>query len=239
MLKKEIKFKVKTYETQQTGELHVHSLMQYLQELASSHAETLGWGYKHLKKKNCFWVLVNLKIIINRLPAWKDEVLIQTWPSGHDRLKAYREFQGFDNGNNELFRAGSEWMILDHKNGRPLNLKDVDFGVTGKSERIIDNLKRLKPSENYSKAGSIIVPYSSIDVNGHVNNTEFIKWGNDLLRKEKLLSNEIDSIQITFLSEIFENEELELFVNKKDSLILLLGRRRSDQKNIFLMEIGY
>lgn len=239
MLKKETSFRVKTYETQQNGDMHIHSLMQYLQELASSHAERLGWGYEHLKQKNCFWVLVNFKIVFKRFPTWKDEVLIQTWPSGHDRLKAYREFRGLDKNNNEHFRAGSEWMILDHKDGRPLNLKDVNFGVSGSSERMIDNLKRLKPSENYSKIGEVLVPFSSIDVNGHVNNTEYIRWGIDILKKEKMLENKVNSIQITFLSEIFENEDLEFYVSKTDSLIMLMGKRKFDQKNIFLMEIGY
>ena len=157
MKKFERQFTVETYQTQATGDIHIHTLMQYLQESASEHAHELGFGYDDLKKMDCYWVLVNFKIIINSLPKWREKFLIQTWPSGHDRLKAYREFMGLDSEENILFSASSDWMIIDIKEGRPKNLNEVDLNLTYDTDRVIDGLKRLKPDKDYIESMTPLV----------------------------------------------------------------------------------
>ena len=238
MKKFERQFTVETYQTQATGDIHIHTLMQYLQESASEHAHELGFGYDDLKKMDCYWVLVNFKIIINSLPKWREKFLIQTWPSGHDRLKAYREFMGLDSEKEELFKASSDWMIIDIKEGRPKNLNEVSLDLIYEADRIIGNLKRLKPDKDYKESGSMKIPYSAVDINGHVNNTEYIRWGIDMLKTNGHDVSEIKSVHISFLSEIFEKEEMDLFVNedKSAAVFSVLGKRKNDEKNIFILE---
>jgi len=237
---REYKFTVKTYECQADGNIKIFSLMRHLQEAAAAHAEQLGLGYDSLNKINSYWVLSNLRIEITKLPKWNEEVTIRTWPSGYTRLIATREFVGKDQCDCELFRAGSEWMVLDKNNNRPKNLFHLDLCVPKAGAKAISaKLKRLEPQNGYIEVERVRVPYSSIDLNGHVNNTEYVRWGIDALRRIFEFKKNIHFIQVTYLSEVFERDELELLVSSGMSgHFYVLGRKSAGESNVYLMEIG-
>ncbi|MHC4309265.1 MAG: acyl-[acyl-carrier-protein] thioesterase, partial [Planctomycetota bacterium] len=136
-----------------------------------------------LNEINGYWVLSNIRIEINLLPKWNDEVTIRTWPSGITRLIATREFVGKTQDGRELFRASSEWMILNKDTNRPKNLSVLNMNSLAVGPKVIEKeIERLKPIDDYTQVGQVPVPYSSIDLNGHVNNTEYVRWGLDALR---------------------------------------------------------
>jgi acyl-ACP thioesterase len=215
---REDKFKVGTFECQVDGNIKIVSLMHHLQEVAAGHAEELGLGFDRLNQINGYWVLSNLRIEIARLPKWNEEVTIKTWPSGYTRTVATREFVGKDQSGCELFRAGSEWMVMNKETNR---------------------LKNLEPHSGYSEAGRVYVPYSSIDLNGHVNNTEYVRWGIDALRRAFKFKGNIRSVQATYLSEVFEGDELDLSVSSDaGGRFYVLGRKSGKETNVFVMEVS-
>jgi acyl-ACP thioesterase len=237
---REEKFTVKSYECRPDGNIKTACLMQYLQEAAALHAEQLGFGVDTLDKINSYWVLSNLRIEINRLPKWNDEITVKTWPSGYNRVIATREFVVKDQNDCELFRVGSQWMILDKQKSRPKNLFRLDLSLPKTGEKALsEKLVRLQPQDDYSQVDQISVPYSSIDLNGHVNNTEYIRWGIDALRKAFKFEGNIRSMQATYLSEVFEADELDLLLSQsKNGYFHVLARRAGENSNVYVMEIG-
>ncbi len=233
-------FTVKSYHCQVDGSLKIVSLMRYLQEAASAHAQELGFGSDRLSEIDSYWVLSNVRIEIAKLPKWNDEVTIRTWPSGHSRVVATREFVGSDRQGDELFRAGSEWMILNRKTGRLRNLRKLDLPLSGSEEKVLSGeLDRLEPRDDYSLAESIRVRYSSIDLNGHVNNTEYVRWGIDAIRGVFEFTKPVGCVQITYLCEAFENDTIDLSVSSnEDGCFCLMGKRPSDGSTVYLMEIA-
>jgi len=240
MKAREEKFTVKTYECRPDGNIKMTSLMQCLQETAAQHAEQLGFGFGRLNKINSYWVLSNIRIEIDRLPKWNDEVNVKTWPSGYNRVIATREFVGRDQNGCELFRAGSQWMILDKSSSRPKNLFHLDLNLpkTG-AKALSGKLVRLEPQDDYNRTDRISVPYSSIDLNGHVNNTEYVRWCIDALRKAFKFAGEIRSMHATYLSEVFEADELDLLLShSSNEHFHVLAKRSDGLNNVYVMEIG-
>ncbi|MCP4255904.1 MAG: hypothetical protein GY774_00080 [Planctomycetes bacterium] len=237
---REEKFTVKTYDCQPDGNIKLASLMQYLQEVAAQHAEQLGFGVDSLNKINSYWVLSNLRIEISRLPKWNDEIIIKTWPSGYTRLIATREFVVKDQNDCELFRAGSQWMMLDKDSSRPKNLFRLDLNLPKTGRKALSGeLERLEPQDNYSEVDRISVPYSSIDLNGHVNNTEYVRWGIDALRKVFKFEGNIRSMHASYLSEVFEVDELDLRLSRStNGYFYVLAKKTDGQNNVYVMEIG-
>ena len=211
---KEEKFRIRTYECGVDGSIKIFSLMQYLQEIAALHAGQLGLGFDSLSEMNGYWVLSNIRIEISRLPGREDEITLRTWPSGYSRTIATREFVGKDQNGSELFRAGSEWMVLNKETNRLKNLFKLDLNLpkTG-TKALPDEVKRLEPDGDYREVDVVRVPNSSIDLNGHVNNTEYVRWGIDALRRTFKINNNIHRVQATYLSEVFEGDELDLLVS--------------------------
>ena len=235
---REDKFIVRTYECQSNGNIKICALMQYLQEIASVHADELGFGNTWLNEINGYWVLSNIRVEINLLPKWNDEVIIRTWPSGNTRLIATREFVGKEGEGRELFRASSEWTILNKDTNRPKNLSGLNMNSLAVGPKVIEKeIERLKPIDNYTQAEQVSVPYSSIDLNGHVNNTEYVRWGIDAIRAKFQFEGDIRSLQVTYLAEVFMDDKLDLLVlTGSNRLFYVLGRKSDEANNVFLME---
>ncbi|TKJ36502.1 MAG: hypothetical protein CEE38_11865 [Planctomycetes bacterium B3_Pla] len=237
---REEKFRVRTFECQVDRNIKMFSLMQHLQGVAAAHAEELGFGFDRLSELNGYWVLSNLRMEISRLANRNDEVTIRTWPSGYTRTVATREFVGKDQSGGELFRAGSEWMILNKQTNRLKNLFRLDLGLPRTGQKALPGkLSRLEPHGDYREVDRIRVPYSSIDLNGHVNNTEYVRWGIDALRRVFEFTGGIRSMQATYLSEVFEGDELELSVSSaSNGRFSVLGRKSGTETDVFLMEVS-
>ncbi len=230
---KEKKFRIRTYECGVHGRIKIFSLMQYLQEIAALHAGQLGLGFDKLSEMGGYWVLSNIRMEISRLPGRDDEITLRTWPSGYTRTIATREFVGKDQNDSELFRAGSEWMVLnkqtnrlknlslcrghparDSRAGRPRHLFRLDLNLPKTGIKALpEELNRLEPNGDYREVDVVRVPHSSIDLNGHVNNTEYVRWGIDALSRVFKLNENIRCVQATYLSEVFEGDKLDLLVS--------------------------
>jgi acyl-ACP thioesterase len=232
---------VRTFDCRADGKIRIASLMQYLQEEAALHAEQLGVGFERLIEKNGYWVLSNFRMEITRLPVWGERITVRTWPSGYNRVIASREFVVEDRNNHELIKAGSEWMILDRQKSRPKNLFRLDLGLPETGEKTLSvQPDRLKRSEGYQKADCIRVPYSSIDLNGHVNNTEYVRWGFDALRRAFKVEGDIHCMQVSYLAEVFEGDELDMLISSdSDGHFHILGSRSGTETDVYMMEVSY
>ena len=237
---KEEKFTVQACQCYSGGYMKISSLMQSMQEIASVHVEQLGFGYGDLDKKSVYWALSNIRVDFSEMPKWNEEIILKTWPSGCSRLIATREFVGTGQNNRNFFKAGSQWMILSKDSHRPKDFLRSNLGLPVGGEKILsDKMKRLESHKNYNQAGQMYVPNSSIDLNGHVNYTEYIRWGFDILKKACQVSDKISSLQATYLSEVFEGDELELLVvSDKNVSHCVLIRRPNTLDTVFLMEIS-
>lgn len=242
MQSREDRFTVKTYECRTDGQIKLNALMQYMQEAAARHAEQLGFGFADLNARDCFWVLVNLRLEVNRTPKWGECITIRTWPSGSTRLIASREFIG-EGAQGESFRATSDWMILDRKSGRPRNLSRLDLDLPPAGPKALPGeSNRLQPVEDYEKACSLRVPFSALDFNGHVNNTEYVRWALDGVYRKFSKLPEIRALQVTYLAEVFEGDEVEVLVSTDaDEAIHTLARRlgSTPETDVFLMKASY
>lgn len=86
MNKREENFKIRTYDVDYKNDIKISSLLNYMQECASNHANELTFGYEYLNNKGLFWVLSRLKLNIYRYPEVNEELKITTWPKGTDKL---------------------------------------------------------------------------------------------------------------------------------------------------------
>ena len=239
MLEKKTVFTVATFHCDSRGRMQPHALMHQVQEIASRHAEELGVGYDWMERNGYYWVLVNFRMEFLSIPRYSDTVMIRTWPSGLDLLRAFRDFKGTDLSGNALFRATSDWMVIDSKRMRPVMIKDLDLDFEYAEERLIRDPERLLPAGDFRDTCKIDVPYSSIDMNGHVNNTEYVRWGVDAMRKVVGEDPNIKDLQITFLAEVFKGDELVVQTHGSgDGPVRIRGKRTRDKKDVFVMDIS-
>jgi medium-chain acyl-[acyl-carrier-protein] hydrolase len=236
---REDQFTVKVFDCRPDGRMKLHALMQYLQESAACHAEQIGVGFADMNDRHCFWVLSNLRLEMVRGPRWMDRFTVRTWPSGYTRLVAAREFVGMADDGSELFHAGSEWMVLDKQTGRPQNLTRLNLGLPQNGPKVLASpLVRVKPAQRYVPAYTLRVPFSALDFNQHVNNTEYVRWALDALRANPETSLDVRAIHVTYLAEAFEGEEIEILTSAEDGGRVRLLERRCGGPDVCLVEVS-
>jgi acyl-ACP thioesterase len=71
-----------------------------------------------------------------------------------------------------------------------------------------------------------------------VNNTEYVRWGVDALRRAYGLEGEIRLLQATYLSEVFEGDEVDIGVSSDgEGKLHVLGSKPDEDGGVYLMEV--
>jgi acyl-ACP thioesterase len=133
-------------------------------------------------------------------------------------------------------------MILDKETSKPKNLTKLHLSLPKDEQKALSKkMKRLTSKTGYDFVERLRTPYSAIDLNEHVNNTEYVKWAIDAAKRKFPLNSDLKSVQATYVSEVFEADEIDVFVidDSLNSTLNLLIRKSQQDIDVFLMEICY
>jgi medium-chain acyl-[acyl-carrier-protein] hydrolase len=198
------RFTVHTYEVDAFGQLAVPALTGFLAETAGHHATALGVGLDVLMARGLTWVLVRQRIEILRAPRLHEELEVETWPSGVDRLAALRDFRVRAADGSELARAVSQWYVLDLATRRPrppLSVLDAArFQIeVPRATAFTDG--KLAPLERWEREKRFHIRYADIDQNLHVNNGSYLAWAIEAMPREVWQSSRVSSLEVQYRAE--------------------------------------
>jgi acyl-ACP thioesterase len=230
--------KPRTYECDLRGRLRLHYLLKHFQEAASEHADKMGLGMKWVIANRYSWVLVNMRLNISSMPGWNKDTTLYTFPSGYDEMKAYREFILQGPEKEVLVKGTSAWMVIDMKKKLPLPTRELKFNFPQKGKRHFVELERNFPLSDLEYVDSFKVSDSSIDLNGHVNNTEYVRWAVDSLDNEGIQMKNISDVSMSYISQVFKGEELEIYIGRNDRYHQVTMKDRDREKPAFTMSIS-
>lgn len=182
-------FRIRQFEIDTDGFGLITAIANYLQEAAGAHADSLGWSMQSLLDRNMGWILHRFTIDIRRYPKAGEEIQIVTWPSGADRLFAYRDFELFDMDGNMILSARTAWLILDIARRRPIPTPPDVVEIGAQSDRGADiqiDTKLPKPDGDPVRMIPITVRRSDLDINRHVNNVRYLEWAMETLYEDDL-----------------------------------------------------
>ena len=107
------RFAVPFHEPGPDGKIGIVPLANYLQQAAGEHAEQLGIGAADLAQRDLYWVLTRQFIRIARLPAAREEIIVNTWPSRRPRQLFFRDFRVTDPNGELVATATSAWALIE------------------------------------------------------------------------------------------------------------------------------
>lgn len=175
------KFTISDMEVDRYGRMKLSSLLYYAQEAAGKHSALLGADYDSLAQKRLFWAVSRHRVQISRLPVLGETITVETWPMPTSRVAYPRSLVAYDAQGNEVFRSISLWVLMDSEN-RVMVLPgksgvEVKGTLTG-SELALPHSLVPKDMPNTVQR---TVTYTCLDRNGHMNNTRYLDWVDDLL----------------------------------------------------------
>lgn len=221
-------FKIHTYDADFNNKVKISSIFNYMQESATNHADHLRVGHKDLLEKDLFWVLSRVKIEISNFPNQGEEIRLETWPKGIDKLFALRDFYIYNSENKVIGRATTAWLMVDTKRMRPQRPKFfVERIPSFKNEHaLLEVPGKILEAEEKIFISDKKVKYTDIDINRHMNNVKYIELIIDSFPQDIFKKSRIESMQVNFLSEAKFGDKIKVFngnrgyKNSKDSFYL-------------------
>ncbi|MFD1770603.1 acyl-[acyl-carrier-protein] thioesterase [Sphingobacterium suaedae] len=218
------------------GHLKYSELSNLLQLTASNHAELLGFGYREMSKNFQSWVLSRVRIEIERLPRFLEEITVQTWVQDFFGNRSIRNFDVYAE-DKKIIGASSFWAVFNIKDRKSENLAiSIDPRVilsektaTKEPFRRIDIHHPLESTFTYTPK------LSDLDIVNHVNNVKYTDWCLDALPPEIVLKEHFKAIDINYLKELKLGQTVALQYQQSDTEISFAISR--DNRPIFLMHV--
>ena len=211
-------FRVRSYECGADGRATLPTVCNFLQEAASLHAASLGFGKGDFAAagENISWVLTRMAVKMNRYPKWEDEVTVETFPRGGRKIVAWRDFEVKDAKGETLGVASSEWMIIDLATRKIHAIPEKVFAANDPANVPVLGLEpfakfRFPDSERGVPPRHFTAMKSQIDLNGHVNNVHYISW-----MLEPCESRCPAAMEVVFRSETLAGDEVRVEIAAAD-----------------------
>ena len=215
-------------------------VFDYLQDAAGRHADLLGVGLKQLRKSDLSWVLSRIRIQMDAFPEYGDTIKITTWPSGFDRLFAYRQFEITSAETGKCFGvAGSAWLTLNPENFRPVSPQKYLTGLPqweydGEVFFQGETLGKITSPENMGGNMPHRVSSAMVDYNRHLNNAYYAMFTEDWLGVKTDSLIRMKEIQLNFNGSTALGEKLICSGNlDQEGNFYVEGIRGNDGKNSF------
>ena len=215
--------------------LRPSQLFELMQEAATDHSELLGAGIAEIRKKDLMWVLARQHVEIERMPAYGEEILIETWPVKTVHSLYPRYYRILDREGSPIIQSSSIWILADLR-GRTLVPSSVSgFEFPFENRGIEIPLPSPPRSFFVDQHISFTVPFSYVDLNGHMNNTRYFDLA-DNLSPAALAGCDPTKITVEYSAEMLLNREYELLYGQTENRFYL---KTGGDKPLFRIVIDY
>lgn len=204
-------FTVNSHDTDKNGNLYPSVALRYLHEAANLQFEyshpTLD-ELRYVEKKA--FLLSRASMELTR-PIHKFEtVTAETWSGGGKAASFYRCGELKVNGE-VVGKLVSLWALLDLESGKLCRVKDTDLGIEALEEFPLAIPTHLRFSKElvFTEVGKRRIYNSDIDLNGHMNNTNYPDMFCDFIPNIENLT--VTSFSVGYIHEAKLGEELTVY----------------------------
>ena len=198
-------------------------LMRWIQEISIAHTEALGAGRAKTLDKGALWVICRVRLEVERLPRYDENVTLASWPGDTLRVLFPRYYEMSDEHGNALAKASAVWLLMDAKKRKMVFPEDYDVVVPGtKTGREIPLSFGVSLGEQTNQK-RFRVAYSQVDINGHMNNAKYLDCMEDVLGKDFLAEHTLKTLELEFKSEIKYGASVRLAYTLDENKLTMIG----------------
>ena len=200
--------------------------LELMQEASIAHTEQLHMGRSVTLDKGLLWVVVQQRFEISRMPEYDEEVRIETWPGKtlHVLFPRYYRFLAADG--QVLAKGSAMWMLAEQESRKMVfpaaHGIEVEETITGNECGLPETLHM----PHRGRERIFTVPFSSCDLNGHMNNTKYLDLCEDLADME-LLRHPLRMIETEYLSEVRCGDTVKVFPEKENNVLSVFGEKKN------------
>ena len=215
--------------------LRTSRLFELMQEASIRHTEELGMGRAMTLDRGLLWMVTLQRAEIVRMPEYDELITLESWPGATMHLLFPRYYRVLDEAGSPLLSASALWALVDQETRRMI-FPDR-YGVVVEGE--VTGNEIALPSPPRRAAGEEIarfkVPFSYVDLNGHMNNTRYFDLAEDLI-PAAAEGRSLREIAVEYATEVRLGEEICVTCGVDGGSYSLSG---DTEKKIFRMLMRY
>ncbi|MBR2582589.1 MAG: hypothetical protein IKD61_04285 [Oscillospiraceae bacterium] len=210
-------------------------LFELLQEAATDHSELLSAGVDVIRRQNLMWVLARQNVEIVRIPHYGEKVVVETWPGKTVHSLYPRYYRLLDEQGEAIVNSSSIWMLVD-MHERSL-VSSAQSGIDFSFDKRGLELSLPSPPRAFFTDSSIsfTLPFSYVDMNGHMNNTRYFDLA-DNLSPSALAGRDPARILVEYSAELRLGNSYELLYGQQGDRFFL---KTGGDKPLFRIVIDY
>lgn len=196
--------------------LSPHRLFDIFMESSSLNSSMSGMSNQKVMDLGYTWMLYKWKMEIYNRPRPEDEVLIRTWVSSWDRLRAYRDHSLLDTKGQVLAKGSSIWTIIDLDSMRPALIPDeIKDAYSLEEGPNFENFAKFKNQLLDGQGQAWPISLSDLDYNRHVNSGSSLRFIIDSNNRDY---QDLKAIEIHYKGQIFYEDEIIILSQGEDQV---------------------
>ena len=207
-----------------------------LQEASIAHTTALGMGREKTLDRGLLWIVTLQQATVHRLPEYDETILLKSWPGKMLHLLFPRYYRIEDRNGKPLVEASALWALMDQNTRRVVFPETVGVKIRGVHTGKETPLPAAPKLPKAGKETPFTVPYSFVDLNGHMNNTRYFDLAEDCMPPD-LRTKRIVSIATEYSREARLGDALTLQSERSGSTFLLSGAL--DGQRLFKLNLIY
>lgn len=223
------------------GHMNLLGLARNMQNIAVHHADLVGLGfYKDEVKPTYYWVVSRVKYILNKNLSWKDKFSLNTYIAGNQKLFGVRLADIIREPHETIGKIIMNYILVDADKGRPLRISpEMGEGIVTQ-EYQGESLEKLGLPTTIIAEEKRKARYSEIDVNGHMNNVQYIKWILDMLPLDFYREKEVETLQINYNKPIMYQDKIKIILGTvKEAGYRIAGISLDGKTNYFTAHMTF
>ena len=206
-------FEVRSHETDFMLRWKPAAFLRVMEEITVHHSFHLGVDYYSLKEMNLAWILVRTKIRFYEFPPVGTRIIVQTWPRGwQQKIFGMRDYSLNDDKGKSIAHATTAWLLVNTRTRRLVKPETLSVALPDNEGRFIldETLEKLTHPTEMSEQHVFKARYSSLDLMGHVNNTQYVDWICDSFPLTFWRKHQFEWLQINYSNEVKPEESINI-----------------------------
>lgn len=230
-----------SYDVDVTGRWKPASILRHMTIVAQKHCDILNPGDPKLEAESLFWVLLRVEAELKKLPRTDTEILIET-AANNKRGRTFCRYFRFLSADETICYgiAKTYWVVLEResrKMGKLAPENPIHNYQAPDVQGLLTAPKAIKLSGMLQKEITRCVQYSDLDDNGHMNNTRYAEWAEDMIGYETLKTATIKAFDVNFIKEAAPNTEMQLSLYQDENVYYIKGIRKETLEDFFIVKL--
>lgn len=229
-------YRILSSDTDAARRLRLSRLFTLLQEASIAHTTALGMGREKTLDRGLLWIVTLQQANIRRMPVYDEPIKLLSWPGDTMHLLFPRYYRIEGEAGDALIEASAIWALMDQTTRRVVFPEEHGVAIAGVRTGNEIPLPSAPKPPKCTETDTFTVPYSYVDLNGHMNNTRYFDLAEDRM-PDALRKRALVGVQTEYAKEARQGTVITLREECADDRYLLSGE--DGGQRLFRLSLTY